>query len=453
MEHVGVIDIGKTNAKVVVVDLARRAEIAVETTPNLVLAGPPYPHADTEAIWAFIIGALARLHAAHRIDGLVVTTHGASAALLDAAGNLAAPVLDYEYSGPETTRAAYDLMRPRFDETGSAPLPNGLNLGAQLHWMLKTDPTLKDRTARIVTWPQYWGFRLTGRASMDVTSLGCHTDLWDPGKARFSSLVERLGLTDRMAEVLAPSDRLGHLSAHLVEQTGLGPDTPVLCGIHDSNASLVPHLLDRQGPFAVVSTGTWVVSMAIDGAKVDLDASRDALVNVSAFGNPVPSARFMGGREHDLILKGKVGLATERDAARVLDQAIMLLPAVQPGSGPFPRHKSRWTVTPGETEAGLAEVATAFYLALMTAECLGMIGASGPVLVEGPFARNRFFVAMLASASGRPVHASAAQTGTAIGAALLFLPTGAPGVPLPAPVVPDAACARYALEWRAIIES
>ncbi|MFM2355407.1 MAG: rhamnose kinase RhaK, partial [Pseudomonadota bacterium] len=48
--HIGVIDIGKTNAKVALVDLATRTEIAVETTPNRILPGPPWPHHDTEGL-------------------------------------------------------------------------------------------------------------------------------------------------------------------------------------------------------------------------------------------------------------------------------------------------------------------------------------------------------------------------------------------------------------------
>ena len=88
MRHVGVIDIGKTNAKVAVVDLSTRSEIAVETRPNTVLPGPPWPHFDTEALWTFILAALARLHASHAIEGIAVTTHGACAALLTAGGEL-----------------------------------------------------------------------------------------------------------------------------------------------------------------------------------------------------------------------------------------------------------------------------------------------------------------------------------------------------------------------------
>lgn len=450
MRHIGVIDIGKTNAKVAVVDLTTRREIAVETRPNRVLPGPPWPHFDTEGLWCFVTAALSRLHAAQGIEGLAVTTHGACAALLDATGVLAAPVLDYEYVGPDDTRAAYDRIRPPFAETGSPSLPMGLNIGAQLFWQFDQDPSLRNRTAQIVTWPQYWGYRLTGRASCDITSLGCHTDLWDPHRGQVSSLVARLGLADKIAPVLSPADPLATILPEVAALTGLDPKTPVICGIHDSNASLFPHLLDRPTPFSVVSTGTWVICMGVGGAPVTLDPTRDTLVNVNALGAPVPSARFMGGREFETVLQGHAGQSSRDDAAQVLHQQIMLLPAVQTGSGPFPDRKAHWTANP--VTQGQIEVAMGYYLALMTAECLGMIGAAGPVIVEGPFARNPQFTSMLATATARPVLASPAQTGTAVGAALLFQPKGvAQQSPRDVPISPDPGLATYAARWRDLV--
>ena len=59
-----------------------------------------------------------------------------------------------------------------------------------------------------------------------------------------------------MAPVRKVIDLLGTISAATAEATGLPPDTPVYCGIHDSNASLYPHLISRAAPFSVVSTGT-----------------------------------------------------------------------------------------------------------------------------------------------------------------------------------------------------
>src|SRR6202000_2707319 len=78
-------------------------------------------------------------------------------------------------------------------------------------------------------------------------------------------------------------------------------DIPVYCGIHDSNASLLAHLVERDPPFAVVSTGTWVVIFGVGGDLDHLDPARDTLANVDAYGNAGPSARFMGGREFEII--------------------------------------------------------------------------------------------------------------------------------------------------------
>ncbi|MGR6467765.1 FGGY-family carbohydrate kinase [Rhizobium sp. PAMB 3182] len=418
MGHTAVIDIGKTNAKVALVDMDSLAEISVARRPNTVLAGPPYPHYDIDGLWTFIVDALKTLQADHGIDAITVTTHGASAVLLDASGDLAAPVLDYEHDGPDSLTAEYDAVRPTFSETGSPRLPMGLNLGAQLFWQFRTWPEMKARTARILTYPQYWTYRLCGVAVNEVTSLGCHTDLWDPNARRFSSLVEREGWTALMAPPARATDRLGTVLPEIAAYAGLKPETPVYCGIHDSNASLYAHLARRQAPFSVVSTGTWVISMAIGGDSGRLDPARDTLINVNALGDPVPSARFMGGREFERLIGAGYQPGTDAEIERVLADAIMLFPAVETQSGPFQGRAFSWSrdenlIAPGERHAAMS-----FYLAMMTATGLDITGAAGPVLVEGPFAANAAYCAMLASATGRPVHA-VSGTGTSVGAALL----------------------------------
>ena len=64
--------------------------------------------------------------------------------------------------------------------TGSPALPLGLNLGAQLFYQESLNPTLLARAAIVMPWPQYWSWLLSGVAASEVTSLGCHTDLWNP---------------------------------------------------------------------------------------------------------------------------------------------------------------------------------------------------------------------------------------------------------------------------------
>jgi sugar (pentulose or hexulose) kinase len=451
--HIAVIDIGKTNAKVALVDLPTLSEIAVTTTLNRVLPSPPWPHFDADALWDFILTSLRDLHAAHRIDAIAVTTHGASAALVAAEGGLAAPILDYEHPGPDDESAAYDAIRPPFTETGSPRLPMGLNLGAQLHWQATRDLGLTARTAYVLPLPQYWTFRLTSVPAADVTSLGCHTDLRNPTARAFSSLRSRLPLATLIPDPRKPGDILGPILPGIARDTGLAPDTLVTCGIHDSNASLLPHLLARKPPFTVVSTGTWVICMAVGGSAVTLDPARDSLMNTNALGDPVPSARFMGGREFDLARAGSDAAPTDADIAAVLSGGIMLLPSVEPRSGPYPGRAHRWTVPFATLPDGQRMAALAFYLALMTAECLTITGADGPTIVEGPFTRNAAYLAMLASSTGRPAVPSPASTGTSLGAALLFR-AGSPdmsAVSGDAPVTPVPGWAAYAERWRGAV--
>jgi len=453
-QHIAVIDIGKTNAKLALVDLDTLSEIAVVTRPNAVLPGPPWPHFDTEGHWGFLLDALRAFHKAHRVDAISVTTHGASIVLLDKKGALAAPILDYEHNGPKETATAYDAIRPDFGLTGSPRLANGLNPGAQLHWQFHTDPSLLERTAHILTYPQYWGHRLTGEVASDVTSIGCHTDLWEPVRGAYSTLTETLGISEKLAPVRKSTDILGPILPEIAATTGLPPQTPVICGIHDSNASLYPHILAQEPPFSVVSTGTWVIVMSMGASPKALDPGRDTLINVNALGQPVPTARFMGGREFEMISQGHQGKPASTDIAEVLSGNVMLLPAVDPSTGPFQGIKMGWHGDEPAIGTGARGVALSYYLALMTQTCLELTGARGPVIVEGPFARNQEYLAMMQAATGRPVYHSEAQTGTSIGAALLFDTDRHVASPVPSPPPENLSeLQSYAATWQSLVEA
>lgn len=454
IRHIAVIDIGKTNAKVALVDLMTLSEVALRRMKNAPVRQAPYPHHDVESLWTFILNSLAALNREQRIDAISITTHGATGALVDASGELVLPVLDYEFDGPDELAADYDAVRPPFAQTGTPRLPMGLNLGAQFFWQQKRFPAEFAKAAAMLMYPQYWALRLTGIAANEVTSLGCHTDLWKPWNADFSSLVDSLGWRDLMAPVRPAKDRLGPLLPALAARTGLDPQTPVFCGLHDSNASLLPYLLSDAPPLSVVSTGTWVVSMVVGGRQVALDPARDTLVNVNALGAPVPSARFMGGREFSVLTQGRSEDWTEDDVANVLAHKTLLMPSTQQGSGPFPHSAAGWLNAEGMTN-GQRFVAISFYLAVMTAVCLDLIGADGPAIVEGPFARNRLFIGMLAAASTRPVIASEAATGTSIGAALLASDQGraAQGKGERTEPPADPAWADYVRSWRAAVDA
>ena len=445
--RVAVIDIGKTNAKVVLVDARSGAEIGLTKISNTVLTQAPYPHFDTDHLWSFILEALGAFAKEPGFDALSITTHGASAALLDAHGGLALPVLDYEYLYPEEVNRAYDAIRPDFTATFSPRLTGGLNLGAQLHFQSMRFPQEFARVATIVTYPQYWAFRLTGIASNERTSLGCHTDLWLPLQGQYSPLVDVLGVRDKLAPLRSAFDILGHIQPAIAEQIGLQGPVPVYCGIHDSNASLLPHLLGFGAPCTVVSTGTWVVCFAVGGTPAMLDKGRDTLVNVDAYRKALPTARYMGGREWEIITQDTPSVGRDAEMAavnHVIERQKMLLPSFVSGTGPYPSAEGRWLSEPLRAEERRA--AAGLYQALMTATCLDMIGSRGPIVVEGPFAANEVFLTALHTLTGRPVHASLADTGTALGASLLA--GSQPFVPLRRVSNKLAGLSDYAGKWR-----
>ncbi|PDS38240.1 carbohydrate kinase [Rhizobium anhuiense] len=452
--RIAVLDIGKTNAKVVVLDSETGAEIAVLKRPNIAIKTGLYPHYDIETLWSFALDALKSLAREPGFDAISITTHGASAALLARDGALAMPVIDYEHEYPQEIRDAYTALRPSFDETFSPRLAMGLNVGAQLHYQKTAFPEEFAKAATILTYAQYWTARLTGIAANELTSLGCHTDLWNPRAGSYSSLVDKLGIRDLMAPIRSAFDALGPVLPEIAAELGLAAPVPVYCGIHDSNASLLPHLVHREAPFAVVSTGTWVINFGVGGDLDHLDPNRDALANVDAYGRAVPSSRFMGGREFE-ILSAEIGPVDEKAVQAaigpVIDKGMMLLPNIAAGSGPFPGKASRWI---GAEEASREQrYATAcLYLALMTDACLGLIGAKGPVIVEGPFALNGTYLKLLAALTGREVMALPGSTGTSQGAALLTGIRPASGTETHIPPTDIPGLAAYRTHWYAAME-
>lgn len=418
--HIAVIDIGKTNAKVVLIDSVTRQQIGGKTTPNSVVKHGPYPHADVERLWSFLLDSLTALQAEHGIDGISITTHGATAALM-AGDRLAMPVLDYEFEGPEETAAEYGAARPPFSETLSPRLPNGLNLGAQIFWQSRRFGAEFAEVTDILFYPQYWAWRLTGLRASEVTSLGCHTDLWAPDRGDFSSLVDAEGWHKLFPELRPAASVLGSVSEEIGKATGLVSGTPVTVGIHDSNASLIPHLGGREAPFTILSTGTWAIAMTVGGSTQGLDAGRDSLANVDAFGRPVPTARFMGGREFELLVPHPQEPSAD-DIKRVLADDIQALPSFVPGVGPFPHGAGRWTSDPATLTDGERTAAVSLYLALVAQACLGLCGLGQSIIIEGPLARNALFGRALTALTGVPVSASADATGTSMGASLLFGP-------------------------------
>lgn len=456
--NVAVIDIGKTHARVALLD-AGGATLATRGVENRVLDGPPYPHFDAEALWAFILGALKAYAATGPVDAVVAVAHGACAALADDAG-LALPIMDYEWDGLEAVAGAYAALRPPFAETFSPPQAHGMNLGRQLFWQARERPQDFARARRLLTGPQYWAWRLSGVAAAEVTSLSCHSDLWAPLAARPSTLMAAQGWA-RLLPPLRPAwETLGPPRPAVIAATGLSPRTRVLSGAHDSNAALLPHLVGRAPPFAVVSTGTWIVAMLVGGDTARLDPAADMQAGVDVLGRPTPTAKFMGGREYAAIAAGDAA-PTRAAACAVVASGALALPCFSAQGGPYVGREGRIAGDLPPAPGARAALAS-LYAALMTDQALDRLGAGGDVLVDGPFAANAAFMAALAALRPadriRPAGEGPAAEGASGPVAGAFLlarwgraPAAAADAPPAAPLAADMA--GYRARWRAALDA
>jgi sugar (pentulose or hexulose) kinase len=452
-EAVAILDVGKTNTKLTLWS-GRGELLARRERRNATIQGAAYQELDVAGIEAWLVEALRACAALARIRAIVPVAHGAAAALV-AGGRLYVPPLDYEDDGAGALRPAYDTERDAFAATGSPALPLGLNMGFQLHRLeALTGPWPDD--LRILPWAQYWAWRLSGVAAGEVSSLGCHTDLWRPLEGRPSDLAVRRGWADRFGGLRRAGDALGVLSPAWVQATGMPADCVVHCGLHDSNAAMLAARSHREigaGDVTVLSTGTWFVAMRGGAACAGPppEEGRDCLINVDVEGRPMPSARFMGGREAELL--GGADLERLNDAAlparvpELVRRGAMILPTFAPGVGPFPAQQGRWLEAPSQDGDRLALIG--LYLALMAETLLSLVGARDHVLVDGRFAAAPIFVRALASL--RPdlaVLVSDAGDDVARGALSLL---GGPPPPLLRRIEPlPFALDGYADRWRAL---
>ena len=458
--HAIVVDVGKTLSKV---SLWSREGHCLDrrTRPNVAQAADPYVPLDTAGVREWLVETL-HSFAGHPVEAIVPVAHGAAVAGIRD-GVLAFVPPDYEGELPANQLAAYRAGRDPFALTGSPALPAGLNLGAQLH-RLEALGALEG--AMLLPYAQYWAWWLSGVAVSEVSSLGCHSDLWSPVAGAFSPMAVARGWADKFAPLARAGEAIGTLRPELAARTGLPATARVYAGLHDSNAALLAargfrEIADREA--TVLSTGTWFIAMRLPAALIDtttLPEARDCLVNVDVFGQPVPSARFMGGREIEAV----IGIDTRRidivpdqplllaAVPPVLADGTMLLPTLAPGCGPFPDRTARWLAEPGDWYQRRA--AMCLYAALVADASLDLIGSREVLLVEGRFAEAEVFVRALAAL--RPdtaVNTANAHNDVSFGALRLIAPGLTPQGELRRVAPLDGDLARYRDTWRTAIDT
>lgn len=452
-EHIAVIDVGKTNKKVVVFDETLRiVDSAYKGFDEYVENGVHLE--DLENMTAWIKQQLAVFSAKYPIGVVSVTTHGATAVCLDKNGAPAVPPVAYTTDpGEEFHREFFERFGDREELQQSTATPDGgllLNMAKKIFFIQKTYPDQFKNVETILTFPQYFGFLLTGNKGVEPTFVGCHTYLLDFHTRKYSRVAEKLGIAGKLPSPIAKSwEVLGSVSEKAAAETGLSTDCVVTMGIHDSNSSLLPYLVKGYRNFVLNSTGTWCVAMH-PTERVAFDKEelgKLVFYNLDAFFNPVKTTIFMGGMEFDTYttLLKKVNGRDDfprfdaRLYRRILEERrLFILPSVVKGTGLFPEAPAKvmegdmaWyleDIQSGKaTPAFFRDYETAYAvlnisLALQTKIALGMTGfaGGGDIFTEGGFRKNDAYNALIAAMypDGRNSF-TRLEEATAFGAALL----------------------------------
>jgi sugar (pentulose or hexulose) kinase len=438
-----VIDIGKSNAKLLLLDgdgnvVERHSRANASVTSPL-----GYPSLDVHGLQAWMQQTLRASHHAKRCGHVIASTHGAAIVALGDRQLAWAP-LDYEFEDVAlegAAQTAFLAASGSFRETLSPELPAGLNAARQLHWMQHTHPEAWRRTRTLLPYAQYWAWLLSGVACSEVSSLGCHTHLWSPQENCFSSLPVTKGWAALFAPLRPAWDVVGTVGTERAAAWGLSPACQVHVGVHDSNACLARYFDSTTtqdataAALTIVSSGTWTVLMAPGASAHELVAEQDMLGNVDVTGRITPTARFMGGREFAVLLEGADPSAASLQTMQQLVQSqTFALPCFSPQGGPFAGRmgyieqsgmRLQGAAANHLNEAERATLA-ACYCAQVTAWLIHYLwkdtsNALHTVVVEGPLAHNPVYLQVLQAVLPRSrCQASVdALEGTARGAWLL----------------------------------
>ena len=441
--NLAVLDFGKTNSKLFVMRQDGRILEERRSKPEWKRKSQ-FRVLDDVALYDWAVRAIGDAVDHHGVERLMVSGHGCTFALVDEKG-LTHPILDYEQEPPAEIAVQIDHRIPDFAETFSPRLPLGFNVGRHMLWLKAVVPNAFDAATSILGYPQYWSWRFGGRPVSEVSYLGCHSHLWAPRKRDFSSLVETEGWRPQMP----PFARAGAVIGEQRFGEALRP-IAIHYGVHDSNAALYAYRRQQLGPLTVVSTGTWVVVLNPDCSLDALDRDRDMLVNVDVDGGPVPTVRFMGGREFATISGDWQGAISPGAIQRVIDCGTMALPSFAPG-GPMPHRRGEFI---GRSPAAEERAAVALlYVALMIDLSLDLIHCSNTVIVDGGLNNGGLLASLVAALRPRQEFMQGATLqGSATGAAALaFESVGrafAVEVPEPVRAAPFAGLAGYRDGWR-----
>jgi sugar (pentulose or hexulose) kinase len=308
---IAILDIGKTNKKLFVMD--ENYHIILERTEQFadILDDDGEPCEDIERLSDWIESSLKTVINQPEFDVKAVnfSTYGASFVLLKTTpigasgrvvGEVVAPLYNYLKAFPDDLKTAfYDKYGGEIAVSSqtASPVLGNLNSGMQLYFLKERKPDIYVKINAALHLPQYASFLVTKRLFSDITSIGCHTNLWHFEKNEYHEWVENEGISKILPPIF-PSDAA-------IPALCEGKELVVGVGLHDSSAALIPYLMSFHEPFILISTGTWCISMNPfnDVPLTPEELAQDSLCYLSYQGKPVKAARIFAGNEHEVEIR------------------------------------------------------------------------------------------------------------------------------------------------------
>jgi len=299
---IAIFDIGKTNKKVFLFD--EDYKILVEKSVQLpeITDEDGFPCEDIHALTQWVKDSLHELFSLseYEIKAINVSAHGASFVHIDEKGHQVAPLYNYLKSyADELKRKFYDAYggENEFSRITASPVLGNLNSGMQLYWLKHERPEIFKRITYSLHLPEYISYLFSGKSVSGITSIGCHTNLWDFTRNNYHDWVQKENIIEKLAPVVSSKEVTAVSINHHKVTVGIG--------LHDSSAAIIPYLSCFSEPFVLLSTGTWCISLNPfnQSPLTDEELKKDCLCYLTYEGNPVKASRLFTGFEHEKEVK------------------------------------------------------------------------------------------------------------------------------------------------------
>jgi sugar (pentulose or hexulose) kinase len=299
---IAIFDIGKTNKKLFLFD--EDYQIVFERSAKFIETKDEDGDAceNLESLRLSVFDSLQEVLRNKEFDikAINFSTYGASFVYVDEKGKPLAPLYNYLKEYPEDLKSRFYNTyggEEEFAVKTSSPILGSLNSGMQVYRLKHEKPQLYKQVKYALHLPQYMSSIITGRAYSDITSIGCHTNLWDFQSNNYHDWVSKEGIIEKLAPIY-PGDQF-------IPSTFPSENYMVGVGLHDSSAALIPYLESFREPFILLSTGTWCISLNPfnNSPLTHKELSKDCLCYLSYQGKPIKAARLFAGYEHEQELK------------------------------------------------------------------------------------------------------------------------------------------------------